>query len=172
MQDKRAELLKDEYLQLQKTIEDFDARTLTIKAWSVSFSLIALAGAFVSHAAVVLLVASVSSCLFWFIEGFWKRFQLAYYSRTGKIESYFAGEVEDIVPMQIGWSWYHAYTSEDKRPLLLFKSKDKIRLLRSKSKDRIHFPIMFWPWVALPHAYVFLLGLLLYMLHWMNVIHV
>jgi hypothetical protein len=36
--------LQAEYLQLQKTIEDFDARALTIKAWSVTFGLTALAG--------------------------------------------------------------------------------------------------------------------------------
>lgn len=37
--------LQAEYLHLQKTIEDFDARALTIKAWSVTFGLVVFASA-------------------------------------------------------------------------------------------------------------------------------
>lgn len=40
----RAALLA-EYLHLQKAVEDMDARAVTIKAWSISFSLAAVAGA-------------------------------------------------------------------------------------------------------------------------------
>ena len=36
-------LLKEEYLHLQKTVEDFDQRTLTIKAWSVTTSMAGIA---------------------------------------------------------------------------------------------------------------------------------
>jgi hypothetical protein len=36
-------LLVQEYMQLQKTVEDFDARALTIKAWCVTFSAAGLA---------------------------------------------------------------------------------------------------------------------------------
>ena len=38
--------LQAEYLHLQKVIEDFDGRALTIKAWSVTFSLVTIAGFF------------------------------------------------------------------------------------------------------------------------------
>lgn len=58
----RAEL-QAEYLHLQKVIEDFDGRALTIKAWSITFSLVALAGAFASHVTAVLLVSSISALL-------------------------------------------------------------------------------------------------------------
>jgi len=44
-EDKTNALLAQEYLQLQKTVEDFDARALTIKAWSVTFSAAGLGGA-------------------------------------------------------------------------------------------------------------------------------
>jgi hypothetical protein len=153
--EKRA-LFKDEYLQLQKVIEDFDGRIVRIKAWSVTFSLVTLAGAFASYRAEVLLVASFSAFLFWLIEGYWKLFQLAYYERSEKIEDYFADYIHDIVPMQIGRSWDRA-----------FKSKDRRRLFRSTMKDgRRRWPIMFWNWVALPHAFVVLAGVLLYMLDW------
>jgi hypothetical protein len=36
-------------LQLQKTVQDFDGKTLTIKAWSVTFGLATIASAFISH---------------------------------------------------------------------------------------------------------------------------
>jgi hypothetical protein len=85
--------------------------------------------------------------------------------------------------MQITKSWYVAFRGEDKRHLLRLKSgdmqrwleaenKDKIRLLRSKSEDRVRFPIMLWTQVLLPHAFVFLGGLLLYMLYLVGVIRV
>lgn len=147
--EKRA-LLKDEYLHLQKVIEDFDGRAVTIKAWSVTFSLVALVGAFASHAPVAFLVGSFSACLFWMIEGYWKTFQYAHYARTGKIERFFAGEIKELIPMQIGASWYERW-----------KTGGMKRLLR----------IMFWPHVALPHILVFVLGLLLYVLNKISVIH-
>jgi hypothetical protein len=149
----------------------------------VTFSLVVLGGAFASHAAPVLLVGSFSACLFWILEGYWKSFQLAYYARAEEIESYFARGVDDIVPMQITKSWYVAFRGEDKRHLLRLKSgdmrrwleaenKDKIRLLRSKSEDRVRFPILLWTQVLLPHAFVFLGGLLLFMLYVVGVIRV
>jgi hypothetical protein len=176
-------LVKDEYLYLQKVIEDFDGRIITIKAWSVTFSLVALGGAFASHAAPVFLFGSVSACLFWILEGYWKTFQLAYLARVTKIEGYFAGDIDDIVPMQISRSWYAAYRSEDKRHLLRLsdqarkiwsdtKTKDKIRLLRSKNENRIHFPVVLWTQVFLPHAFVVLAGLLLFVLYLVKVIQV
>jgi hypothetical protein len=129
-------LVRDEYLHLQKVIEDFDARTITIKAWSVTFSLVALGGAFASHAAPVFLIGSFSACLFWFLEGYWKTFQLAYYARAQEIEAYFraqeteahfAREVADIVPMQIAKSWYEETRRKDKRHLLRFQKEDRRR---------------------------------------------
>lgn len=153
--EKRA-LLKDEYLQLQKVIEDFDGRIVTIKAWSVTFSLVALAGAFASHAAVVLLVSIFSACLFWLLEGHWKLFQLAYYDRGETLEDYFADKIHDIVLMQIGKSWDRAFHSNSRGRLFLSTEKDD---------GRRRWPIMFWTWVALPHAFVFLVGVLLYLLY-------
>ena len=80
----RAEL-QAEYLQLQKVIEEFDARAITIKAWSVSFSLVVIRGAFASRSAAVFTVAGIRSMLFWLIEANWKTFQYAYYDRSGDI---------------------------------------------------------------------------------------
>lgn len=134
-------LLKDEYLHIQSMIESFDGRMLTIKAWSVSFSLAAFGGAFATNAPEVLLIASLSAMMFWLIEGFWKTFQYAHYNRAIKIERYFAGEPDEIYPMQIGSSWQKQWKRGGKR-----------RLLR----------MMMWPHVYLPHGVVFLLGIAVY----------
>jgi len=147
-QEKRL-LMKDEYLHLQGVIHDFDGRALTIKSWSVTFSLVALVGAFVSHAAVVLLVSSFSACLFWLIEGLWKTVQYAHYDRAGRIERYFAGDLKQLMPLQVGASWYKRWKSGGTRRLI----KTMIR-----------------PNVALPHGLIFLAGLVLYALHRMKII--
>lgn len=143
-EQQRAAFLRDEYLHLQKTIEDFDGRAVTIKAWSVTFSFVAIVGAFSTHAAVVLVLASLGSALFWLIEGFWKSFQATYYERAFRIERFFRGEIVGLEPFQIGESWTNRWGEG------AFQS-----LLR----------IMVSPHVALPHALVTLLGLTLFALH-------
>jgi hypothetical protein len=135
--------LKDEYLQLQRVIEEFDGRALTIKAWSVTFSMMALVGAFAAHAAPALLIAVFGSCLFWWIECMWKTSQYAFYKRINVLEDFFAGKGACPAPFQIGRSWYERWS----------------RLGIQKM-----FRILIWPRVALPHAAVAGLGTVLYLL--------
>jgi hypothetical protein len=144
MTDKqRLKFLKQEYLQLQQTIEGFDGRVLTIKAWSVTFSMMAPVGAFAAHAPPALLIAVFGSRLFWWIECMWKTSQYASYRRLSVLEDYFAGKGEPPAPFQIGRSWYERWSSLGVRRM---------------------FRILFWPRVALPHAAVALLGSPLYVL--------
>jgi hypothetical protein len=139
----RRSLLKDEYLHIQQIIEGFDARVITIKAWSVSTSLAGIGGAFAAHSAPVLLMASISSLLFWSIEAVWKTFQYAHYKRSSEIEKFFAGLEKNLTPMQIGAKWYQYW-----------KEGGTNRLLT----------ILLWPHVALPHVVIFVAGLALYAL--------
>lgn len=135
--------LQAEYFYLQGVIEGFDSRALTIKAWSISFSLAAIAGAFASHAHLVFLVACISAVLFWFLEATWKSFQLGYYNRSGAIERHFSGEQALGAPFQIETAWFqHWHTGG----------------------NRAWARIMLWPHVALPHAVVALVGGLLLLL--------
>jgi hypothetical protein len=73
------QLFRDEYFYLQKMIEDFDGRLLTLKSWSVTFSLAAIGVGFSLKAPTVFLVSAVSSILFWILEVLWKGFQHAYH---------------------------------------------------------------------------------------------
>jgi len=142
--EKRNELLKDEYLQLERSILEFDGRALTIKAWSVTFSLVAVVGAFASHASAVLLIAAFGSCMFWAIECMWKTFQYAFYERINEIEDYFAGKCEPPDPLQIGRAWYSRWSGMGAGKFLCMLS---------------------WPRVATPHALVALLAVTLFVLH-------
>lgn len=133
--------LQAEYLQLQKTIEEFDSRALTIKAWSVTFGLAAIAGAFASHSSVPLLVAATSAAIFWALEIQWKLFQTSYYVRSELIEAHFRGETALHHPFQISTSWYTTWKRK--------RATEPKRIAR-------------WPHVALPHVVVLVIGLLLF----------
>ena len=143
------ELIVQEYLHLQGVIEDFDSKALTIKAWSVTFSLASICAAYASKAPSLLVVASLSSLLFWLLESNWKTFQYAYYKRADQIEEYFRGEENNLQPMQIRVSWYEDW--------------------KKGGRERM-FRIMRWPYVAMPHLFVFLLGLILFVLHYLQVV--
>ena len=143
--------LQAEYLHLQKVIEDFDGRVITIKAWSVSFSLVATLGAFATHSDRALLVASASAMLFWFIEAYWKRYQFIYYSRVNEIEMYFRGKAPSLDPFQIGATWDREW-----------ERRTFSTVLR----------MLFWPNVFLPHAAIVIAGIALYQLSVMGYVDV
>lgn len=134
--------LQAEYYHLQKTIEDFDGRALTIKAWSVTFGFAALAGAFASKSAVVFLIASAAGLLFWLLEAMWKAFQLGYYERVLQIEAHFRGERPLEVPHQISATWQSWWM---RGPWAVVRR------------------VSIWPHVALPHGAVILVGVLCYL---------
>lgn len=140
--------LQTEYLHIQNVIEGFDGRIVSIKAWSISFSLVAVGGAFTANAAPVLLVSCISSLLFWFLEASWKTFQTAYYDRAEAIESYFRGECT-LQPFQIGNTWYKSW-----------KAGGPSKLRR----------VLLWPHVAMPHAAIAALALALFVLQLLGAI--
>lgn len=130
-----SDLVKEEYFHLQKTVEDFDQRGLTIKAWSVTLSMGGIAAAFTQKQPGLLLLASLSAILFWLIEAIWKRFQLAYYYRIKNIEAYLSGESPD------GFS----------APRI---TRDWSTGFRQYSLQRV----IWWPQIFLPHLVVALFG--------------
>lgn len=140
------EFLKEEYFHLQNVVEEFDKKALTIKAWSITASLAAIAAAFAEKADELCLVASVSSIFFWLIESYWKTFQQSYYPRIDAIEEYFSGKREDeFHQLQISSFWYPHW---------------------KKRKGRTLFNSIFrWPHVYLPHAPIAFGGILIYILN-------
>ena len=143
--------LEAEYFHLQKAIEEFDSRALTIKAWSITFSLGAIGGAFAEHSALVLLFASMSSVAIWFLEAIWKCFQSGYYRGADAIEVHFRGEKPITHPFQIGTEWYEHWRT---------------------GGSGMWTTTMLWAHVALPHAMIAILGLVLYVLSLLGIISV
>lgn len=141
-----SDLLEKEYFHIQSVIEDYDAKSLTIKAWSVSLvGVIAGASAFTENKMVILFAALVS-LMFWFIDGAWKTFQFANYRRSREIEKYMNGDIDHIDNLQIGTSWSASY--------------------RAGGLKRL-FKIMFWLHVILPHGAMFILLTSVYFVFYM-----
>lgn len=134
------EFLRQEYFHLQESIESFDEKALTIKAWSVTLSMAGIGAAFTAQMPLLLLLSSGASLLFWIIEGSWKTFQQANYYRVRKIEDFMQGEIPpgefrlpDITgAWSVGW-----------RAVSLWR-------------------VMAWPHVFLPHAIVVIAGIALW----------
>lgn len=133
--------LQVEYYYLQKTIEDFDGRALTIKAWSVTFGFASLVAAFASKERLVFVIAAVGALLFWLLEAFWKSFQLGYYERVWQIEAHFRHERLLDTPHQVSSTWQAWWQGES-------------WWILARTAVWIH--------VALPHVFVVLVGLLGY----------
>ena len=133
--------LQAEYFHLQKTVEDFDGKALTIKAWSVTFSMAVLVGAFTSHSKYVFLIASAASLLFWILETLWKSFQLGYYRRIEAIEAHFRTPGSPMPPFQVNEAWMERW--------------------RATPKSEV-WRMGWWPHIALPHAATVVGGIALF----------
>jgi len=136
------EFLRQEYFHLQKTVEDFDQRALSIKTWSVTVSMAGIGVAITQKAPIILVLSGVSALLFWVMEVLWKSFQLAYYYRIRQIESHMKGEaIEGFSSPEINRAWGIGW--------------------------REHSPLQFlwWPHICLPHIIVFFAGLALWVLN-------
>ena len=103
--EKTALFLAQEYLALQKAVEDLDGRALTIKAWSVTFSAAAIGLAYVNTKPILLLVAAGSALVFWLVEAVWKYHQRAFYPRLFAIEAWFRDCYPAGPPFQTLSSW-------------------------------------------------------------------
>jgi hypothetical protein len=142
--DQTADYLAQEYLALEKSVEDFDARSLTIKAWSVTFSAAGLGLAYQQHSPPLLLIAAGSALVFWIVEAMWKVNQQAFYRRIRQIETHFRGG-RQTVPFQVATSWFWSF--------------------RKQKKYRLALRIIWWPHVFLPHVIVMAAGVGLFFLY-------
>ena len=137
------EFLQQEYFHLQDTVESFDEKSLTIKAWSVTLSMAGIGAAFTTKVELLLLLSAGASLLFWLIETSWKTFQQANYYRLRKIEAYMRGKIpsEDFRVPDITGAWSVGWR--------------KTSFLK----------VMFWPHVFMPHALVTIVGICLWLIN-------
>ena len=150
MDDQINDWLAQEYLLLQKTVEDFDARALTIKAWSVTFSAAGLGLAYQQHNPILLLIAALSAIVFWIVEAVWKLHQRAFYTRIREIEAHFALVGHGaFAPFQILRSWQNNFGGDV--------------LIGDERGLRARLAVPFFAGVMLPHVVVAVAGVALYL---------
>jgi hypothetical protein len=127
------DLLGREYFHVQKVVEDYDTKVLTVKAWSVSFSAAAIGLAYDKQQAAILAVAIISALSFWMVEALIKVNQQAYYKRIEEIEAHFSDGPQRR-PLQIGRAWAGSF--------------------KENGRYRMTFQVMAWPHVFMPHAVI------------------
>lgn len=113
------QLLVDEYMFLQRCIEEFEGRALTVKGWSVTLGSGAIAAAIQQDNPSIFLAAAASAAGFWLTEAIRKGQQRTFNQRVSTIEAYFrmafpGTPPHSISPLQISTSWWQAHLR--KRP--------------------------------------------------------
>ena len=108
-EDKRADLLKDEYIMLQHFYEDIDSKGLTIKNWAITVALAAI-GTGILYRKEVLLVGFFASLVFWYLEGRWRGLSHFFSVRIKNIELAFrTNKWKEEVPLQVYSTWAEEY---------------------------------------------------------------
>jgi hypothetical protein len=145
----KLDLIKHEYFKLQDFYEDFDKRIQTIKGWSITIALAAIAAGLNYKNEYLGLFASLSAVVFWIIETIWKIFQYHYRPRIVEIENTMkTNDLEAIIPLQIYSSWFDSFKN-----------------------SKINFTdIAFLTIVFIPHLPIIILGLLFFIIQHYNII--
>ena len=121
----RKAFLKDEYFLLQGQYEDFDRRSITIKGWVTTGSIVGFGTALAQEqqyvSVSILAIVALLSAVVWYLEATWKQFQYAFQQRIRTIEPYFRSDDEffrmrpDLSnppdPFQIFSSWMSSHKS-------------------------------------------------------------
>jgi len=145
-EDKRADLLKDEYVMLQHFYEDIDGKGLTIKSWAITVAL-ATIGTGILYRKEVLLIGFFVSLVFWYLEAHWRGLSHFFSVRIKDIEVAFQSDKwKGETPLQVYTTWSAEY---------------------NKVKDQT-FKYMFKPSSILPHVLIAAVCLLVYIFLYMN----
>jgi hypothetical protein len=84
-EDKRIDLLKDEYIMLQNFYEDIDSKGLTIKNWAITVALPVI-GTGLFYRKEVFLIGLFASIVFWYLEAYWRGLSHFFATRIKHIE--------------------------------------------------------------------------------------
>ena len=140
--DQKLDLIKQEYFKLQDFYEDFDKRIQSIKGWSVTVALAAIAAGLNYKNEYLGLFAAISALVFWTIETIWKIFQYHYKTRIEEIEEKMRqDDIQSLVPLQIYTSWFESFANRN----FTFKQ------------------IFFLTIVFIPHLPIIVLGILFFL---------
>ncbi len=109
-ENKKADLLKDEYIMLQTLYEDMDSKGLTIKNWAITVALAIIGTSVLNHQKNLLWLAIGASFLFWYLEAYWRGLSHFFSVRILEIETALQnGSWEKEIPLQVYSSWTKEY---------------------------------------------------------------
>jgi hypothetical protein len=109
-EDKRADLLKDEYIMLQKQYSDMDAKGLTIKNWAITVALAIIGASFVYANKNLLWLGIAAALVFWYLEGYWRGLTHFFVVRIQRIETVMQGDAwKSETPLQVYSAWDEEY---------------------------------------------------------------
>jgi hypothetical protein len=103
--------LREEWLLLQKTYEEFDARALGLKGLATPLLGAGYAAGAENGSTAILVATMVVAACLWALETIWKTFQYGFAERIRALEAYFR-EPEacaDYKPYQVFYAWTRAY---------------------------------------------------------------
>lgn len=107
--EKRADLLKDEYIMLQNFYEGIDSKGLTIKNWAITVALASI-GTGILYRQEVLLAGFFAALVFWYLEAYWRGLSYFYSARIKNIEHAFqSAEWKNELPLQVYATWSDEY---------------------------------------------------------------
>ncbi len=152
-----------EYYEIFHAVDEFDKRLITVKGWSVTLSLAALAWGFQYGHYGLFLIAALSGLIFWLIEGVMKRHQMRYYFRMAEIEviQYKRASSEEARAMsspRIDSSWSYA------GKLYAGKGSTEYRPEKWTGSRKSYQLAWLFPHVCLPHVVSVVVGLVLLLL--------
>lgn len=148
---KAREEAEREYYFLQGEVGRFDQLSHGIKNWSITVSFALIAAAFYRGVVELCIVASVAALLFWLTEARWKRFQKIHIERIKRLEDYFIGQGEPYSGPRINKAFVGRLSS-----------------LSDGRRQELH--IMWLGNVRRPHHFIFVLGILIFLLDWFQII--
>jgi len=108
--NKLADLLKDEYIMLQKMYEDMDSKGLTIKNWAITVALAIIGTSILNDSKNLLWLAFTASLVFWYLEAYWRGLSHFFAVRIQNIEAAIQnGTWEKELPLQVYSTWTKEY---------------------------------------------------------------
>jgi len=124
--NQRAELLKDEYIMLQKFYEEIDGKGLTIKNWAITVALATIGAGLLYKSTLILAISFGASLVFWYLEAHWRGLSYFFTVRIHEIEAIFKdGKTDKAVPLQVYSKWNEEYNKVGDQT---FKYMQKLRV--------------------------------------------
>ena len=108
--NKKADLLKDEYIMLQTMYEEIDGKGLTIKNWAITVAFAIIGTSLLNDKKNLLWLALAASFIFWYLEAYWRGLSHFISVRIQQIETAMrTGTWEKEIPLQLYSSWTKEY---------------------------------------------------------------